>query len=148
MYSLPEDKIKECKVVFDMFDNDKDGKISAKILGDVIRICGGAPSQNEMENIIKGLEKTNNNKIDFEQFLMLLKKKLDTQDSPEDLINEFKKLDKKGNGTISASDLKKLMTNYENALTPQEVNIILEEAKVDGNGYINIEKFVKILMGN
>ena len=57
-------------------------------------------------------------------------------------------MDKNGNGTISEKDLRDLMSNYGNALTEDEIEDIIQEANVDRNGYINIEKFAKILLGN
>ena len=98
--------------------------------------------------IIQGLEENGNEKISFEKFLVLLEKLLQNQDSEEDIINEFKKMDKIGNGTISEKDLRHLMSNYENALSQEEIEDIIQEANVDRNGYINIERFTKVLLGN
>ena len=148
MSSLDDDRIKECKIVFDMLDKDKDTKITTKELGDALRICGAAPSQQELDMMIQDLEENNNTLISFEKFLVLFEKILNNQDSEEDLINEFKKMDKKGNGTISEKDLRDLMSNYGNALTKNEIEDIIQEANVDQNGYINIEYFAKILLGN
>ena len=148
MSQLDEDKIKECKLIFDMFDEDKDEQIKINLLGDCLRICGAAPSQQELKMIIKNLEDNKREYIDFETFLKLLEKLLLKQDSEEDLINEFMKIDKVGDGTILESDLRKLMSNYDNPLNSQEIEDIIEEANVDDNGYINIQRFVKVLLGN
>ena len=148
MSTLEEDKLKECKIIFDMFDENKDNKISLNELGDILRICGAAPSQQELIMIIKNLEENGNENISFEIFIKLLERLLNTQDSEEDLINEFRKIDKVGDGTMAASDLKKLMSNYENPLQSQEIDEIIQEANVDENGYINIQRFVKLLLGN
>ena len=148
MSIFEEDKLKECKLIFDMFDEDKDEQIKINLLGDCLRICGAAPSQQELKMIIKNLEDNKREYIDFETFLKLLEKLLLKQDSEEDLINEFLKMDKVGDGTISESDLRKLMSNYENPLSFQEIEDIIEEANVDENGYINIQRFVKVLLGN
>ena len=148
MSQLDEDKIKECKLIFDMFDEDKDEQIKINLLGDCLRICGAAPSQQELKMIIKNLEDNKREYIDFETFLKLLEKLLLKQDSEEDLINEFMKIDKVGDGTILESDLRKLMSNYDNPLNSQEIEDIIEEANVDENGYINIKRFVKVLLGN
>ena len=148
MYSLDDDKKKECKIVFDMLDKDKDSKITTKELGDCLRICGAAPSQQELDMMIKDFEENNNNLISFEKFLILFEKVLNNQDSEEDIINEFKKMDRLGNGTISEKDLRDLMANYGNALSKDEIEDIIQEANVDQNGYINIENFTKILLGN
>ena len=148
MSTLEEDKLKECKIIFDMFDENKDNKISLNELGDILRICGAAPSQQELMMIIKNLEENGNENISFEIFIKLLERLLNTQDSEEDLINEFRKIDKVGDGTMAASDLKKLMSNYENPLQSQEIDEIIQEGNVDENGYINIQRFVKLLLGN
>ena len=58
------------------------------------------------------------------------------------------KIDKVGDGTILESDLRKLMSNYDNPLNSQEIEEIIEEANADENGYINIQRFVKMLLGN
>ena len=148
MSQLDDDKIKECKLIFDMFDEDKDEQITINLLGDCLRICGAAPSQQEIKMIIKNLEDNKREFINFETFLKLLEKLLLKQDSEEDLINEFMKIDKVGDGTILESDLRKLMSNYDNPLNSQEIEDIIEEANVDENGYINIQRFVKMLLGN
>lgn len=148
MSSLEEDKIKECKIVFDMLDSDKDNKITTKELGDCLRVCGAAPSEQELEMIIQGLEENGNEYISFEKFLVLLEKLLQNQDTEEDIINQFRQMDKLDNGTISEKDLRNLMSNYENALSQEEIDDIIQEANVDQNGYINIERFAKVLLGN
>ena len=144
---MEEDKKKECKLIFDMFDKDKDTKITTAELGDALRVCGAAPSQQELEVIIQGIENSGNNCIPFDKFLLILEKILSNQDTEEDIVNEFKKLDKIGNGTISETDLRSLMMNYDNALSQEDVEDIIQEAKVDENGYINIERFTKVLLG-
>ena len=72
---------------------------------------------------------------------------METQDSEEDLIDEFKKLDVEGNGKITESALRNLMSNYENALSSEEIEEIIQEAHVDDDGNIDYAKFVKVLLG-
>ena len=104
MSTLDEEKLKECKIVFDLFDKDKDGLIPTKELGNLMRILGAAPSNIELETIIQNLESNNHKLISFEKFIVIFQKKLESQDSEEDIINEFRKLDKENNGTISEND--------------------------------------------
>ena len=52
MSDLPEDKVTECKEVFDLFDKDKDGSITTKELGDVMRALGANPTQAELQEMI------------------------------------------------------------------------------------------------
>lgn len=148
MSTLDEEKLKECKIVFDLFDKDKDGLIPTKELGNLMRILGAAPSNLELETIIQNLESNNHKLISFEKFIVIFQKKLESQDSEEDIINEFRKLDKDNNGTISENDLRNLMSNYDNPLSDEEIEEIIQEANVDSNGNIDYINFTKILLGN
>ena len=76
---------------------------------------------------------------------MALRKMKDT-DSEEELQEAFKVFDKDGNGTISAAELRHVMTNLGEKLTDEEVDEMIREADVDGDGKINYEEFVKMMM--
>ncbi|KAJ0859629.1 putative EF-hand domain, calmodulin [Helianthus annuus] len=52
------------------------------------------------------------------------------------------------NGLISASELRHVMTNLGEKLTDEEVDETIREADVDGDGQINYEEFVKVMMAN
>ena len=146
MSILTEEKIKECKIIFDLIDKDKDAKINSEELGPALRVCGASPSQQELEMAIQG-SGDQSNLINFEKFIDIYEKLINNQDSEEDIINELKKLDKNGSGTITVNDLRNLLANYGDVLTKEEVDDVVQEANADKNGKINIEKFAKILLG-
>lgn len=58
----------------------------------------------------------------------------------------FKVFDKDGNGYISAAELRHVMTNLGEKLTDEEVDEMIREADVDGDGQINYEEFVRMMM--
>uniref|UniRef100_A0A162AFH3 EF-hand domain-containing protein n=1 Tax=Daucus carota subsp. sativus TaxID=79200 RepID=A0A162AFH3_DAUCS len=70
---------------------------------------------------------------------------LDT-DSEEELKEAFRVFDKDQNGFISAAELRHVMTNLGEKLTDEEVDEMIREADVDGDGQINYEEFVKVMM--
>ena len=142
MSILTEEKIKECKIIFDLIDKDKDAKINSEELGPALRVCGASPSQQELDMLID-----NSNLITFEKFIDIYEKLINNQDSEDDIINELKKLDKNGTGNITVNDLKSLLANYGEVLTKEEIDDIIQEANADKSGNINIEKFAKILLG-
>ena len=106
---------------------------------------------------------------------MMARKMKDT-DSEEELVEAFKVFDKDGNGIslnsrlmlnnslskypkvllqyfetsqqgfISAAELRHIMTNLGEKLTDEEVDEMIREADIDGDGQINYEEFVKMMM--
>ena len=146
MSILTDEKLKECKIIFDLIDKDKDTKISPEELGPALRVCGASPSQQELEMVIQS-SGDQSNLITFEKFIDIYEKLINNQDSEDDIINELKKLDKNGTGNITVNDLKSLLANYGEVLTKEEIDDIIQEANADKSGNINIEKFAKILLG-
>merc|ERR1711918_308711 len=72
--------------------------------------------------------------------------KMKDTDTEEELIEAFKVFDRDGNGFISAAELRHVMTNLGEKLTDEEVDEMIREADVDGDGQINYEEFVKMMM--
>ena len=66
----------------------------------------------------------------------------------DELKRAFEIFDKDGNGTISAAELRHVMTNLGEKLTDEEVDEMIREADVDGDGQINYEEFVKMMMSS
>ena len=58
-------------------------------------------------------------------------------DTEEELKEAFKVFDKDGSGTISAAELRHVMLNLGEKLTDDEVDEMIFEADVDGDGEVN-----------
>ena len=54
--------------------------------------------------------------------------------------------DKDGDGLISAAELRHVMTNLGEKLTDEEVDDMIREVDVDGDGQVNYEEFVRMMM--
>merc|ERR1712087_274195 len=96
--------------------------------------------------MINEVDADGNGTIDFPEFLSLMARKMKGTDTEEELIEAFKGFDRDGNGFISAAALRHVMTNLGEKLTDEEVDEMIREADVDGDGQINYEGFVKMMM--
>jgi calmodulin len=67
-------------------------------------------------------------------------------DSEDEILEAFKLFDKDGNGFISAAELRHVMTNLGEVITDEEVDELIREADIDGDGQINYEEFAKVMM--
>ena len=144
--SLTEDKINEFKEAFEIFDKDKDGYITTKELGDIMKNLGQTPSEAELQDMINEVDIDGNGTIDFKEFLGLMARKMRDNDSEEELIEAFKVFDRDGNGLISNVELQHVMTSLGENVTMDEVDEMIKEADLDGDGYINYEEFVKMII--
>uniref|UniRef100_A0A9I9DAK8 EF-hand domain-containing protein n=12 Tax=Mesangiospermae TaxID=1437183 RepID=A0A9I9DAK8_CUCME len=143
---LTDDQISEFKEAFSLFDKDGDGCITTKELGTVMRSLGQNPTEAELQDMINEVDADGNGTIDFPEFLNLMARKMKDTDSEEELKEAFRVFDKDQNGFISAAELRHVMTNLGEKLTDEEVDEMIREADVDGDGQINYEEFVKIMM--
>ncbi|CAL9202482.1 unnamed protein product [Musa hybrid cultivar] len=143
---LTDDQIAEFKEAFSLFDKDGDGCITTKELGTVMRSLGQNPTEAELQDMINEVDADGNGTIDFPEFLNLMARKMKDTDSEEELKEAFRVFDKDQNGFISAAELRHVMTNLGEKLTDEEVDEMIREADVDGDGQINYEEFVKIMM--
>ncbi|KAI8988117.1 hypothetical protein BDF20DRAFT_853918 [Mycotypha africana] len=63
----------------------------------------------------------------------------------EEIKETFRVFDNDGNGYISETELRHIMASVGEKLSQNELDAMLREADVDGDGQINYEEFVKML---
>lgn len=66
-------------------------------------------------------------------------KKMKDGDAEEEIKEAFRLFDKEGNGFISGAELRHIMTAIGEKLTDLEVDDMLHEADLDGDGMINYQ---------
>uniref|UniRef100_A0A3Q7JEC7 EF-hand domain-containing protein n=1 Tax=Solanum lycopersicum TaxID=4081 RepID=A0A3Q7JEC7_SOLLC len=86
----------------------------------------------EHQDMITEVDADGNGTIDFPEFLNLMARKMKDTDSEEELKEAFR--------------LRHVMTNLGEKLTDEEVDEMIREADVDGDGQINYDEFVKVMM--
>ncbi|KAF9368730.1 hypothetical protein CPB97_004299 [Podila verticillata] len=143
---LTETQLSEFKEAFSLFDKDGDGTITTKELGTVMRSLGQNPTEADLQDMVNEVDADGNGTIDFPEFLTMMARKMVDTDSEEEIKEAFKVFDKDGNGFISAAELRHVLTNLGERLTDAEVDEMIHEADVDGDGQINYDEFVRMMM--
>ncbi|OWF37728.1 calmodulin-A-like isoform X2 [Mizuhopecten yessoensis] len=144
---LSEDQIAEFKEAFSLFDKDGDGTITSKELGTVMRSLGQHPTESDLKDMVNEVDTDGNGTIDFPEFLAMMVNQLQGASNDEELREAFRVFDKDGNGLISAAELRHVMISLGEKLTEEEVDEMIKEADMNGDGQIDYDEFVKMMLG-
>mmetsp|Transcript_9810 Transcript_9810/g.20818 ORF Transcript_9810/g.20818 Transcript_9810/m.20818 type:complete len:153 (-) Transcript_9810:278-736(-) len=144
---LTKEQIEEARGAFKMFDKDGSGDISVDELGTVMRNLGQFPSDTELRSMMDETDTDGNGVIDFDEFLAMVQRQMVAQASEPDIgLEAFRVFDKNGDGYISADELRQIMASLGETLTDEEVEMMIDEADVDGDGQISYKEFSKLLL--
>jgi len=174
--AMIQEQIAEFEEVFNLFDEDKDNKLSLQELGAVLTALGQEPSEEGLLKMVDSLDREpaapvtetknskrsnkkkevyvelddngydRNSKINFSEFLSLMAQQIKATDTEDELIESFKVFDRDGDGFINAAELRYSMMNLGEKLMDTEVDDMIQEADRDGDGAINYDEFVKMMV--
>ena len=141
-----EEERNQLKQAFALFDLDGNGFITNDELGTVLRKMGQEPTDEEIEQMIHEIDEDGDGTIDFDEFCELMENRMSNDNSEADIIEVFKVFDEDGSGNISGKELAHILSNLDEPLTPAEVQWIVNEADVDGDGTISFAEFKKMML--
>ena len=140
-----EEDIAKLMQAFSRFDTDRDGLIGTQELRRVLRHLGQNPTDAELQDLAYAMDTDESGKIDMPEFLHMMSKRMADINLEEDILQAFKVFDKDGNGVISARELKHVMANMGETLSDTEVEAMIGEADLDGDGCINYAEFFSMV---
>lgn len=142
-----QSQIRELREAFRLFDKDGDGSISTDELGTVMRNLGQFPSIDELNTMLKEIDIDGDGTFSFEEFVQVMANmgglnEQSEEDEEEELRQAFRVFDKSGCGYITPSDLRAVLQNIGEDLTEEEIDEMIAEVDIDGDGRIDFEEFI------
>ncbi|XP_076449600.1 neo-calmodulin-like isoform X3 [Babylonia areolata] len=139
--------VAELREAFRLFDKDGDGSISTDELGTVMRNLGQFPSLDELNTMLKEIDIDGDGTFSFEEFVQVMANmgglnEQSEEDEEEELRQAFRVFDKSGCGYITPSDLRAVLQNIGEDLTEEEIDEMIAEVDIDGDGRIDFEEFI------
>ncbi|EFJ48699.1 hypothetical protein VOLCADRAFT_109066 [Volvox carteri f. nagariensis] len=143
---MAEERYAEYKEAFTLFDSDGDGFITTKELGTVLRALGKSPTEAEIKTIVKDIDPDNRGVVDYKEFEKIMTRDIREYDNEQDLKAAWKVFDKAGQGFISKSELKHVLTSVGEKLSPEEINEMMAEADPENTGKVIYDNFIRMML--
>ena len=146
---VPQSKLQNFREVFQQYDRDNDDYISMRELSQVMKAfqLNNEFTGPQVESITEQISnRVKGEKIDIEMFINIISEKYIEFGSGEEVINAFRTFDKDGNGSIPCEELRHVMTSLGDCLTDEEVDEMIREADINGEGVIYYEDFVRTMI--
>ena len=141
--NIPEEKRKDYKNAFEIFDKNKDGKISKNDLENILRFFNINPSKEELNEMITEIDLDGDNNIEFEEFIIFMNKRNFETNTEDEILNAFKAFEKDIPNCISVADFEHILNYIPNSLTKEEIEEFIKSHDEKDSGYINYKDLIE-----
>ncbi|NP_001127790.1 calmodulin-like [Nasonia vitripennis] len=147
-------QMKEFREAFRLFDKDGDGSITKEELGRVMRSLGQFARAEELRTMLEEIDIDGDGNVSFEEFVEIVSNMggsasssspTDQDQEEQELRDAFRVFDKRNRGYITASDLRAVLQCLGEDLSEEEIEDMIKEVDVDGDGRIDFYEFVRAL---
>ncbi|CAH1140789.1 unnamed protein product [Phyllotreta striolata] len=147
-------QMKEFREAFRLFDKDGDGSITKEELGRVMRSLGQFARTEELQQMLQEVDIDGDGNVSFEEFVDIAwsassgcdpNHTISLEEEEKELRDAFRVFDKHNRGYISASDLRAVLQCLGEDLSEEEIEDMIKEVDVDGDGRIDFYEFVNAL---
>ncbi|KAG4981912.1 hypothetical protein JHK87_026661 [Glycine soja] len=143
-----EDQIAIFHEAFVVVDKDSHGFITVDELISIVRSLEGNATKEKIQEMISEVDINGNSlSVNFEDFLKIMGRTI-KENLTEELKDSFKVFDRDNDGYISATELRQVMVKLGERLTDEEVEQMIREADLDGDGRDSYEKFLRFMTLN
>ncbi|XP_015836336.1 calmodulin isoform X3 [Tribolium castaneum] len=151
---VSKSQMKEFREAFRLFDKDGDGSITKEELGRVMRSLGQFARTEELQQMLQEVDVDGDGNVSFEEFVDIAwsagaggdpEHVLSREEEEKELRDAFRVFDKHNRGYITASDLRAVLQCLGEDLSEEEIEDMIKEVDVDGDGRIDFYEFVNAL---
>eukprot|EP00118_Oscarella_pearsei_P026639 m.857 g.857 ORF g.857 m.857 type:complete len:157 (+) comp5024_c0_seq2:26-496(+) len=134
----------DIKAAFDLFAVDR--RLKPSDLDQVLRCLGIKTTDRETIREKIKQERGEDKPIDWNTFDAMVDSFMESSGPREDeLLEAFKVFDRDGNGTISAAELKHLVSGIADEEMQAKIEKMIQDQFVDGDGQVSYNDFIQII---
>ncbi|XP_047352930.1 troponin C, isoallergen Bla g 6.0101-like isoform X1 [Vespa velutina] len=148
---LSKDQLKHLRMAFDTFDPEKKGAIETSMVPTILEMLGHEVRGVNLQEMIATYDLWGTGELKFDEFSKLasrfMEEDMDTEAMKEELREAFRIYDKEGNGYITTDVFRDILHELDDQLSPEELDMIIEEVDTDGSGTLDFEEFMEVMTG-
>ena len=127
--------------LWNVFDCERTNAVPMTDLDTILRALDVKLKEDELASVAAQIDPEKEGIIRFEKLLEVMEDKLKDIDTYEDLVEQFKHLDKDGTGYIPNPLFKQYMMTMGMQMTSEEFDKMMDEADPKGEGLVNYDDF-------
>lgn len=141
-----EENRKFLQDMFDQFDEDKSGAISADELRDLLVKNRLVDPDHDVEDVIKTIDDDGSGEVCFNEFsAWVASGHYESEDIEEVVDGLFSMIDIDGDGFLTHAEFKTALQSHAKDLTDSDISALINECDEDQDGQIDKEEFSNLL---
>jgi calcium-binding protein CML len=139
----------ELKRVFQMFDQNSDGRITKKELSDSLDKLGIYIAEDELTTMIEKIDVNKDGCVDIEEFGALYETIMDEKNEEDDIREAFKVFDQNGDGYITVEELRSVLNSLglKQGRTAEDCKKMISKVDKDEDGMVDFKEFKQMMRG-
>ncbi|KAK0174828.1 hypothetical protein PV327_010552 [Microctonus hyperodae] len=147
---LSKDQKKQLKIAFDTFDKEKKGIIKTDVVSTILGMMGiELDANSNLEGEIAEVDIFGSGELKYEDFCTVASKfmeeDVDVEALKVELKEAFRLYDREGNGYITTDVFREILSEIDENLTDDELDMMIDEIDADGSGTLDFEEFVEAM---
>ncbi|XP_016993704.2 uncharacterized protein [Drosophila takahashii] len=142
MGTLTDAQIEEIRTAFHLYDTEKSGFVNVRQLGGVMRALGEILTEAEIYNLANETDMDFGGQVQFKDFLYVMSKRLEEQNSLVSLKQAFKIFDRNEVNSFTITDIRAVMTNLGEKMSDSDLLEMFQDIDLDKDGKISFNEFV------
>ncbi len=147
LQQLTPQEIRDLRVVFDAFDSSGKGYIAYPDLKKAMKVLGFKVSKEQAKQLVRDMGTKHSGWLSFNEYLdVIIEKQGDSRDIYDEILQGFKMFDYDKSGRITLENLRQVCVDAGVKISKQEIEEMMLEADQNGDGYVDKEEFIKIML--
>ena len=142
---IPPEILQDMLNVWSVFDLNKTHSVEIKNLRTIMRALDFDLDPDELALVRQQIDPENSGVIKYQNLKLVMEDKLKDKDTPEDMLKELAHLDRDGDEKIPVPEFKQYMANMGLKMTTDQIEELMKEIDVRGDGYIYVDEMAQRL---